>query len=580
MPGIGIGIGLGFGSKVSWSAYWTQQYQDVLDSFLTTPDNSTKLYQARMVRKLVDGGYWDGFDLFYLFASHADGDQYHNWKTPGIFDATAQGAVAFEQFKGVNGNSSGYLTTGYNTKTSSTQFTAASASLYVVSQTANAQAGCEVGNRDAAGARNELLCYYSDNNTYALITEPSNNTLTISSDATYGGKGHHFLNKITDIKQRLYRKRSYNFGNGAATPTLPDIELYFLARNNQGVADRKSTKQLSLGVVGRGFYWYEIMAIQDIIEEYLDAVGAETYQDQTAFKIYPSTKLEINLETYVANNDETIHPSVIDIGSAWNGYRYWMANTPYPSLLYGGSANNYENPSIWCSNDGNTWIVPPGLTNPVIPKPVTFNADTELYYENNTLYLLWNQWNALNYHETYISSSADGITWSPKQLIFSPGDGLGDSGIASVSLVKISGTYYLYYVNVNVSTYISIKRRSCATIDGNYINPETITFPVTIPTLNTYWHLGVKLYSSKIYMAISTGWYTGNWNYCNIGESVDGLIFTINPEPEMSPAISDEDNGIVYRPSLTTLGNELYMYYSRYNSVRGWGTHRVKIDLL
>lgn len=61
---------------------------------------------------------------------------------------------------------------------------------------------------------------------------------------------------------------------------------------------------------------------------------------------------------------QTVHPSVLDFGqgiirpghTAWNGYRYWMAMTPYPN-----SQAIYENPSLLCSHDGLTWTEPPGF---------------------------------------------------------------------------------------------------------------------------------------------------------------------------------------------------------------------------
>jgi hypothetical protein len=53
------------------------------------------------------------------------------------------------------------------------------------------------------------------------------------------------------------------------------------------------------------------------------------------------------------------HPSMEYIDTSWNGYKYWLAFTPYP-------AENRENPSIAYSNDGITWDTT-GLSNPVVP---------------------------------------------------------------------------------------------------------------------------------------------------------------------------------------------------------------------
>ena len=73
-------------------------------------------------------------------------------------------------------------------------------------------------------------------------------------------------------------------------------------------------------------------------------------------------------------------------GNAWNGYRYWMAMTPYPN-----AQNAYENPSIVVSDDGETWIEPPGISNPIVPYPGAgyYNSDPCLVKAGNLLYLFY-----------------------------------------------------------------------------------------------------------------------------------------------------------------------------------------------
>ena len=69
---------------------------------------------------------------------------------------------------------------------------------------------------------------------------------------------------------------------------------------------------------------------------------------------------KLNIPTYDGSG-QGVHPDVYYNANGWNGYRYWMAVTPYP----GGNAA-YENPSIVVSNDNVNWIVPPGLSNPIV----------------------------------------------------------------------------------------------------------------------------------------------------------------------------------------------------------------------
>ena len=57
---------------------------------------------------------------------------------------------------------------------------------------------------------------------------------------------------------------------------------------------------------------------------------------------------------------ELVHPDVLHVPSGWSGYEYWMAVTPYP-----GSDSRFENPSIYASHDGETWVTPAGASNPI-----------------------------------------------------------------------------------------------------------------------------------------------------------------------------------------------------------------------
>jgi len=94
----------------------------------------------------------------------------------------------------------------------------------------------------------------------------------------------------------------------------------------------------------------------------------------------PDPALRCRIPTYDGSG-QAVHPSVLYIPGGFAGYTYWMAMTPYP---WGQSG--YENPSIVASNDGITWIVPTGITNPIEPKPKTgHNYDPELVYDGSQL---------------------------------------------------------------------------------------------------------------------------------------------------------------------------------------------------
>ena len=61
----------------------------------------------------------------------------------------------------------------------------------------------------------------------------------------------------------------------------------------------------------------------------------------------------LTLSTYDGSG-QVVHPSVLDFGqglvkpgsTSWNGYRYWMAITPFPN-----GNSDHENPCLYASND-------------------------------------------------------------------------------------------------------------------------------------------------------------------------------------------------------------------------------------
>ena len=77
-----------------------------------------------------------------------------------------------------------------------------------------------------------------------------------------------------------------------------------------------------------------------------------------------NSKQALQIPTYDGSG-QVVHPSVIDFINeygidAWSGYRYWMVLTPYPQ-----SQDKFENPSLYASHDGLTWVVPHPITNPL-----------------------------------------------------------------------------------------------------------------------------------------------------------------------------------------------------------------------
>lgn len=70
--------------------------------------------------------------------------------------------------------------------------------------------------------------------------------------------------------------------------------------------------------------------------------------------------VRLNIETYLAGENQPTHPSVYIFDEPWNGYKYWLAYSPYPE----GNGEE-ENPCIAVSNDLYYWETPGTLANPI-----------------------------------------------------------------------------------------------------------------------------------------------------------------------------------------------------------------------
>lgn len=144
---------------------------------------------------------------------------------------------------------------------------------------------------------------------------------------------------------------------------------------------------------------------------------------------------------------QATHPSVLYFKDGWNGYKYWMAMTPYP-----GGDEGHEDPNILASQNGTTWVVPEGLTNPIDDqkgKPNPHNSDTNIVMgPDNAMWLTWRMVDRPNGDLTRIfaSRSTNGVKWGTPVEIWTAKLGTDEAGLLSQSLVWTGSTWRLYGV--------------------------------------------------------------------------------------------------------------------------------------
>lgn len=260
--------------------------------------------------------------------------------------------------------------------------------------------------------------------------------------------------------------------------------------------------------------------------------------------------------TISLTNSGWTHPSVLYFETPWNGFQYWCAITPYPN-----SDAQYENPHIFCSNDGVLWKEPNGIVNPIENSPLgtVYSSDVNLMFKDHTLYCYWrDNWFFLSgfpKRGLFVKKSLDGVNWSPKELVASwPASGID---VIAPSILKHNDNYYCYGVCTGEATPGSYYTQYCIrravsaselnfTIDRNFgyelINIEGRPWG----NKQEPWHTDVQKIGNLWLMLVTT---TDNGQYGSsgrlfLGYSLDGVNFSFNDKP-ISNSIGTYKSGFV-----------------------------------
>ncbi len=258
---------------------------------------------------------------------------------------------------------------------------------------------------------------------------------------------------------------------------------------------------------------------------------------------------------------QVVHPDVLHVPGGWNGYEYWMGMTPYP-----GSNDNYENPSILASHDNLTWVVPPGVVNPLAPEPAGHNDDVDMLIVDGQMVMYFNETN--NNGTTYIKrlTSTDGSAWTTAQTVITM-----PNYVMSPAVIHDGSVYHMWYVRSVVGCSAASQafyHRTSA--DGIAWGPEeaaTMDHPGRV-----LWHLDVQLNAglyTMLFISYPAGATCGNTTMY-YAESTDGLAWTANPDPFLTRSSSGWDNGNMYRASYTIDGDFLRIWYSAMSSGSQW----------
>lgn len=269
----------------------------------------------------------------------------------------------------------------------------------------------------------------------------------------------------------------------------------------------------------------------------------------------------LDIHTYLDGDNQPTHPSVLDMGKAWNGWRYWMAYSPYPNAN-GGE----ENPCIAVSNDMLSWTIPNGLYNPIafnestacdeLKDPhILYNADTdmlEVWYLGRIDSTIKSGGALLLFRKT----SSDGVCWSEHEIM------MEFSGFLSPSVAYIDGIYRVWAIR---SSSIS-KSGALVCMESpngkDWSAAESCSFAGN-ENLPAIWHGAVSY--DTIYRFVYTESSDGS-DRILYAESEDGIIWS---EPEVIVEKGSYWKGF-YRPCILFSDEICYCVYGVITQENEW----------
>lgn len=262
---------------------------------------------------------------------------------------------------------------------------------------------------------------------------------------------------------------------------------------------------------------------------------------------------------------QAIHPSIVYFSTAWNGYKYWMAMTPYP-----GGDESKENPSILASTDGSSWEVPSGLTNPIEPEPGTGHySDTELVYNDDTDELwCYYRWNLSPDAKMYLQKSSNGTSWDTKQSVL---EDTTSNGILSPAIVKQGSNWYLWFIK-SISSHYEVEYYTSSN-GTSWTYNSTLDLDIDVGGNKEPWHLEVRYISEKseywMLYNISGGGYD-----LAFAKSSNRTTWTKYNKFVLSPSASGWDDGFIYRSTFryNSSNDKIEVWYTGKSSGGVWHT--------
>lgn len=232
---------------------FSYQYQRVISHALASgipvPPQDVLIEDDNLVRASVADGSWDDYDLVYYSRRRAAYREYAklNWKSPGSFSLLEVGTLTFDDDGFTGDGATGYLRTQYIPSVNGVNYTLNNASVQVYSTTDINLTDVLFGCNAASNARR--LTFFPRNASSSTASAIINGTTSDSFVNIFSAGFFHVKRTASNVVAVWQDGVVRDTGTNAST-ALPDLEVYFLAQNNNGTPTSFAARNFGMGMLG------------------------------------------------------------------------------------------------------------------------------------------------------------------------------------------------------------------------------------------------------------------------------------------------------------------------------------------
>lgn len=262
-----LGVGWGAGLDPDAVTYWGP-YAGSISAARLALDN-------QLFTDLKAAGLFAKFDCFYIFAHEIQALSYRNL-IKRAHDCTDGVAPTWTQDRGIQGNgTTQYVLTNYQPNTHMVNLSLNSGTLVIYSRTnLSSSTQCDIGGRNDDNTN--LINLFSRSGTNNMVGNINANSSNGSNAAIAESLGLFGVSRTASNLTRRYRNGSQVGSDDTVSPSaITNANVSVLARNSVSAgALFFSSRQIAMAGIGGGLSAAEQLALFNIIEPYMDAIGA------------------------------------------------------------------------------------------------------------------------------------------------------------------------------------------------------------------------------------------------------------------------------------------------------------------